>query len=151
MEEKFYTDGLHFTCTRCSACCRYNPGYVFLSLSDIDCLVAFLQISKHDFIMKYVKEVDMGDYRRLSLTEKPNFDCIFWTDGGCTVYPARPLQCRSYPFWQQNLVSREVWDGLSASCPGINKGKLHSEDEIEKWLKQRYDSPLIRMSERSKS
>ncbi len=35
MEEVFYGRGLRFECTRCSRCCRHNPGYVFLSPVDL--------------------------------------------------------------------------------------------------------------------
>jgi len=150
MEEKFYREGLRFSCARCSSCCRHDPGFVFLSLKDIETLIAFLRLSKHDFIMRYVKEVDMGDYRRLSLIEKPNYDCIFWDEGGCSVYEARPLQCRSYPFWHHHLLSKDTWDALADSCPGINNGSLHTEEEIEGWLRQRSVNPLIRMPARIK-
>ena len=78
----------------------------------------------------------------ISLTEKENYDCIFW-DGGCTVYEHRPLQCRSYPFWGANLESKEAWRGLAAVCPGANRGKLHSLAEIERWLKARQQDPPV--------
>ncbi|HUX21603.1 MAG TPA: YkgJ family cysteine cluster protein, partial [Spirochaetia bacterium] len=35
MYKPFYQDGLRFECTRCDACCRHEPGYVFLSQTDL--------------------------------------------------------------------------------------------------------------------
>ena len=38
---------------------------------------------------------------RVTLRERANGDCVFWDrKAGCTVYPARPAQCRTWPFWE---------------------------------------------------
>jgi len=143
MEEPFYKDGLHFECQRCSGCCRFDSGYVFLSHQDLDRLASNLSLTQDEFLEKYCVKVDMGGYFRISLIEKPNYDCIFWRDGGCAVYEARPLQCRSYPFWEHQLESKEAWENVAKSCPGINKGALHSRQEIEEWLARRKMEKLI--------
>jgi Fe-S-cluster containining protein len=59
------------------------------------------------------------------------------------VYEARPLQCRTYPFWSSSLGSREDWDTLGRSCPGVNKGKLYTEAEIEERLLMRRKEILL--------
>lgn len=82
----------------------------------------------------------------MSLKEKPNYDCIFWEEGHCTVYKARPLQCRNYPFWHQNLISRSIWDGIGKDCPGINNGKKHSYKEITRKLRKRKIEPFVNIS-----
>lgn len=142
MNEPFYSKGLRFECTMCHACCRYEPGYVFLSERDVERLTAGLGLSRADFLARYCREVDTNGGRMISLKEKPNFDCIFW-DNGCTVYQHRPLQCRSYPFWKPNLSSRRAWDALKPVCPGVGHGKLHSLQDIEAWLEARADDPPI--------
>ena len=143
MEEPFYREGLSFECTRCSACCRHDPGFVFLSVSDLRRLSDFHGISPEEFSSAYCRKVDAGGFKRLSLKEKSNNDCWFWGDNGCMVYEARPLQCRSYPFWFSLTASREVWDAEGKSCPGINRGRLHTRDEIEAWLAWRKREPYI--------
>ncbi len=70
----------------------------------------------------------------MSLIEKRNYDCIFWSEEGCEVYAARPFQCRSFPFWSSIVDDREHWEEQGRSCPGINEGDLHSSSEIERWL-----------------
>jgi uncharacterized protein len=139
----FYVEGLRFGCTRCSACCRHTPGYVFLSEADVRALMAHLGVSRKDFLLDCCRQVDFGIARRLSLREKPNVDCIFWGEGGCTVYPARPLQCRSFPFWPAHLGSRKDWDDCAARCPGVGKGELHGGDEIEGWLRERREEGFL--------
>ena len=95
------------------------------------------------FLTSYCRVVRLSAIGRISLKEKDNYDCIFWRDGGCSVYPHRPLQCRSYPFWSPNLASRSAWDSLDPTCPGVNQGDLHSRTEIDDWLKTRLEEPFI--------
>ncbi len=146
MGRPFYSDGLKFECTRCSACCRFDPGFVFLSRNDLDRLLSFMSMKKDSFIRKYCRIVDMGNTRRLSLVEKENYDCIFWSENGCAVYEARPLQCRSYPFWRPFLESKEAWDAEAENCPGMNRGTVHSAKVIEKWLEKR-DNETYRLED----
>ncbi|MCL1818168.1 MAG: YkgJ family cysteine cluster protein [Spirochaetaceae bacterium] len=143
MGEVFYAEGLRFSCQRCSRCCRLEPGYVFLSETDVTVFSRGLRIPRGAFIKNYCREVEINGNRRLSLREKPNLDCVFWEGDGCRAYAYRPLQCRSYPFWHANLASRSVWDALASSCAGIGKGELHSQNEIEGWLRKREDEVLI--------
>jgi len=143
LEEPFYSKGLSFECTRCSACCRFDPGYVFLSETDLQRLTAFTGLDREDFISLYCRKVDAGGFKRLSLKEKTNNDCWFWEENGCTVYEARPLQCRSFPFWFVTMGSREAWDREAAHCPGINRGRVHTREEIEAWLSWRKREPYI--------
>ncbi|MGA2614974.1 MAG: YkgJ family cysteine cluster protein [Spirochaetia bacterium] len=142
-KDVFYNTGLRFACTRCSKCCRLTPGYVFLSEADIAPLVAALGVERQAFFHRYCRRVRFGPVLRLSLREKPNVDCILWENGGCSVYEARPLQCRSFPFWSSCLSSPEEWQHHARQCPGIGTGPLHSRQEIEKWLAQRMKEPFI--------
>jgi hypothetical protein len=144
MHKPFYQDGLRFECTRCDACCRHEPGYVFLSETDLLRLAEAKGLSRDSLIEKYCRTVQIGALRMLSLNEKPNFDCIFW-DNGCTVYDGRPLQCRSYPFWGSNVATEEAWQATAAVCPGANRGKLHRKKEIDRWLNARHRDPPITM------
>lgn len=73
---------------------------------------------------------------RYSLTEKPNGDCVFLQSEGngrriCTIYPVRPLQCRTWPFWTINLKSPLAWAAAGETCPGMNQGKPYTFEEIE--------------------
>lgn len=143
MSKPFYKDGLQFECQRCSYCCRHEPGFVFLSKKDLLAMMAETGLGRDQFIEKYCKWVDIGFFKRLSLVEKKNNDCIFWSEAGCQVYMARPLQCRSYPFWIQVVETPGTWAEEGLSCPGIGQGKHHSAKEIDDWLQMRLDDPLI--------
>lgn len=65
-----------------------------------------------------------------------NGDCVFWKDG-CTVYPERPRQCRSFPFWRENLLSQDEWTKLKEFCHGVDRGRLYPLEEIRSVFKGR--------------
>lgn len=143
MEEKFYKNGLNFQCARCSKCCRHEPGYVFISTNDLKTIPSVLGISKDEFLKKYCKKIDLGICSRVTLIEKSNYDCIFWESGSCLIYENRPIQCKTYPFWSSSLESKEDWENLGYSCPGVGHGKLYTFKEIEEKLTLRKDETLL--------
>jgi Fe-S-cluster containining protein len=140
-ELPFYARGLRFSCARCSECCRIDPGFVFLREGDLSALVPALKTKYAEFIQRYCRWTpDVDGKERLSLKEKANYDCILWSNG-CACYEARPLQCRTYPFWPSMLASRKTWEAMS--CPGMGRGTLHSREEIEALLALQSAEPII--------
>jgi Fe-S-cluster containining protein len=140
-ELPFYAQGLRFSCARCSECCRIDPGFVFLRKNDMEMLVSALKVTYTEFIQRYCRWAPNADGReQLSLREKANYDCIFWSNG-CAVYEARPLQCRAYPFWPSMLASRDVWE--ASRCAGMGTGALYSREEIEVALARQRAQPII--------
>jgi len=123
----WYSAGLRFTCGRCGACCRGEPGYVWVTHEEAVRIAAFMKISLDDFTRGFLRRVG----RRTSLVEKANGDCCFW-DGakGCSIHPVRPVQCRTFPFWRANLESGEAWASLLSRCPGAGRGRLYTREEI---------------------
>ena len=132
----FYAEGLEFKCNRCSVCCRHTPGYVFLSLNDLHRLLSHTQMEKEKFLQTYCRIIPTFRGKKISLQEKRNYDCIFWNNGGCIYYEARPFQCRSFPFWTSHLSSKSKWQELTSFCPGIGKGIMHHRIVIEEWIKE---------------
>ena len=143
MSSVFYEGGLRFTCTRCSKCCRHDPGFVFLSRVDLQRLASSLGLGDTTFIERFCRRVSIGGFTRITLREKENYDCVFWEESGCTVYENRPLQCRAYPFWAQNLTDPAAWEAMKSECPGVDIGKLHTRSEIDAWLEARLRDPLL--------
>ncbi len=87
-----------------------------------------LDLGLDEFTTRFVRQV--GD--RYSLREHANGDCVFWDQtAGCTVYAARPVQCRTWPFWPAHLRSPDAWRETQAFCPGAREGPLISVEEIE--------------------
>lgn len=125
MAKKWYEDGVQFKCTGCGGCCTGSPGYVMLKEEDIERLHKYLKISRKEFLEKYTRQV----YEKISLKELPaqNYDCIFLKDKKrCSVYPARPRQCATYPDWIQIRCSETAWNNEAKRCEGIN----HPDGEL---------------------
>jgi Fe-S-cluster containining protein len=110
---------------------------VFLSYKDLNKLASELKMDENSFLSACCHWVEREQgVEFLSLKEKSNYDCIFW-NSGCTVYQSRPLQCRTFPFWESILCSVKTWDATAESCPGINSGLLRSYEEIKGCLMAR--------------
>ena len=121
----WYGGGLRFTCTQCGNCCTGPQGYVWISTTEIHRLAKHLKISTDEVIDKYCRRIG----KRFSLKEHRNsrgeYDCTFLKevktpagDGSqvvhsrrvCTIYEYRPLQCRTWPFWDGNLSGPAAWN-----------------------------------------
>ncbi|WP_146049327.1 YkgJ family cysteine cluster protein [Alkalispirochaeta sphaeroplastigenens] len=138
MEKRFF-------CTQCGICCRYEEGYVFLSPQDLEQLTAFLGQKEARIVEEYCRWVPLGGEDQLSLREQPNHDCVFWRDGGCIVYEARPLQCRTYPLWRHILEEPRGWEQEALSCPGIGIGEKVSFLAEKRALRERQrQGPITR-------
>jgi Fe-S-cluster containining protein len=145
--QAWYADGLRFTCTQCGNCCTGEPGYIWISIEEVQRLGAHLKTSPQEIIDRYCRKID----GKLSLRERRNsrgeHDCIFLEeqrvaqrlpDGQhvtqtrrvCTIYPARPLQCRTWPFWSENLQDESRWKRAARRCPGMNSGKSYTFEQI---------------------
>lgn len=145
MDNIYYQSGLQFSCQRCSKCCRFDPGYVFLTKSDLSALIQATGTTRDLFLEKFCRWIPVNGDCYLSLKEKQNYDCIFWEQRGCSVYEHRPIQCKSYPFWESFLISEDQWESLKASCPGVGIGPVHRPEEIEEWVQLRKRTPYIRI------
>ena len=113
-------DGLRFACLPgCTACCR-EPGFVYLTEDDLRRAADFLGLSSAEFEARYVYRTR----RRLRLRKPRGKQCPFLLEDGCRIHPAKPTQCRLYPFWPELVEDREAWREAARICPGIGTGPL---------------------------
>jgi len=130
---KFYREGIRFSCTRTGRCCksRGKYRYVYLCLDDRRRLAAHFGIPTLRFTKRYAAKT--GGLFHLTMTGDA---CLFLKRGRCSVYDARPLQCRTWPFWPENMRPR-VWEReVAPNCPGVGRGRLHTAGEIEAILSE---------------
>ena len=127
MEEPWYKDGLRFRCTRCGNCCTGEPGHVWVSAEELAAIAEYRGEPVEEVVALYTYVA----YRGRSLREKGNGDCVFYDrHAGCTIYPVRPRQCRTWPFWESNVRSPEAWERTCQVCPGSGRGDLIPPEEI---------------------
>jgi Fe-S-cluster containining protein len=128
----WYHAGLRFQCTRCGHCCTGEPGNVWVNEEEVAAIAAHRGETVEVVTAVYTRP----EGRRRSLREKANGDCVFYDrDEGCTVYPVRPRQCRTWPFWEGNVVTPAAWEQTCKICPGSGKGELIPAEEITRRMK----------------
>ena len=101
-------------------------------------IAGFLRISTGDLRRNYLKRVGL---RATIIEHDLTKDCIFLRQiergKKCMIYPVRPSQCRNWPFWPSNLASGKAWNQATRKCPGVNRGRLYSREEIDRIKKSR--------------
>ena len=114
---------------------------IFDSHFDICRLFSFskyFKISLKTFKKKYCQITD--GFIHLAEKDELKGKCIFLKDKMYTVYKGRPSQCRTWPFWNDNMNTK-IWNkDISVNCPGVGRGKLISQKKINKLLKEDLDN-----------
>jgi len=150
----WYVGGLHFECMQCGRCCAGpSEGYIWVTRAEIKLIADFLKMTEAQLRQKYLKRVGL---RTTIIEHHFTKNCIFLKHGSilcplgatkdelhgkqknCLIYPVRPNQCRTWPFWPSNLKSPDIWNETAKKCPGINRGRFYSFEEIKKIKKQKW-------------
>lgn len=135
----WFDQGLQFECQRCGVCCTGDPGTVYVNDAEVKAIAEFLGLSLDAFATQYIYAFRDGH----SIKEDRDGRCLFHKDGykdgykdgchkGCAIYPIRPSQCRTFPFWSEILRTEKSWHKAALSCKGIGRGRLFSRERILK-------------------
>jgi hypothetical protein len=97
-------------------------------------MAAFIKMDVVAF-REHFATVLMGNWSLKELKRDGKYDCIFLDrdDQGkalCGIYSVRPKQCRTWPFWSENLTSEKEWQHAKQNCPGMNEGNFFPSDQI---------------------
>lgn len=126
----WYAKGLRFECTQCGNCCTSHGeySYVYLAEADVVAIAGHLGLARAAFLQRWCKQDEGFTILRMDAPQ-----CPFLTeDRRCSIYPVRPKQCATWPFWEDNL-DRARWEGpVKDCCPGIGKGELRPATEVER-------------------
>ncbi|MGE3975109.1 MAG: YkgJ family cysteine cluster protein [Bdellovibrionales bacterium] len=138
-KNKWWSEGVRFECQGSGKCCTSHGeyGFVYLTLKDRQRFAKHFKMTTAAFTKKYCDEQE-GMY---NLKENPqNPDCMFLKNKRCSVYEARPTQCRTWPFWPE-VMSPKAWsEDVASFCPGVGKGSLIPAEKIAAALKEQKES-----------
>ena len=125
-------EALRFQCTGCGSCC-IGDGTVAVTDGEAERIRAFLGVSRAWFRRRYLVRLS-GSGRGIRLGEDGR--CSFLgRNGRCRVYPVRPVQCRTYPFWPELVASRRAWLEEGRFCEGIGRGPAVPAARIQALLR----------------
>jgi Fe-S-cluster containining protein len=135
--KRLMAQGLRFECQPgCTACCR-QQGFVYLTEEDLIRIAGFLGMSAAEFERKYVYRT-----RNLQRLRVPRASrCHFLSDAGCGIHPAKPTQCRIFPFWPELVESRREWRKTARYCPGMGSGpfiQIETSRELSNEMREAY-------------
>lgn len=130
--QPWYKNGLQFECTQCGDCCSGSPGLVQFTAGEGTEMAASLGLTETEFYELYATKSPDGQYYELYdvYREGFGFDCILLDrcpDTGktsCRAHTGRPLQCRTWPFWPDNIVTERAWKKAAKDCEGIGRGGI---------------------------
>lgn len=146
VKEIWFEEGLRFKCTGCGGCCTGTPGYVYLSQTDLERLAEHFKMSQKEFAETYTQKE--GEF--YVLRDRPgSYDCTFLKNNRCSVYEARPTQCRTFPWWAYHLNEKKDWEEAAKRCEGINHPdaelvpSLHIQEQCLTYLDNLLDQNFI--------
>lgn len=99
-------------CLQCANCCKnYSPRF---KTPDIKRISKYLKLKESDFIEKYLRVDDDGDFVVKSTP------CPFLgTDNYCSIYDQRPSDCHRFPYTDEDVIIKRQTLTLKNStfCP----------------------------------
>ena len=111
---------MRFACqSGCTNCCT-RQGFIYLTEQDVVRAAEFLGMTPRAFERRYVYRT--RNLRRLRTPRRGR--CHFLEAEGCAIHPAKPTQCRLFPFWPEFVDDTKEWHKTAAWCPGIGQGEL---------------------------
>jgi len=124
----WYDEGVRFTCTQCGNCCTGPTGYVWFTPEEGRAMAKHLRLTEQGFLAQYARKLK-GRWSLNEVRADRGFDCVFLRrdESGkalCSIYPVRPAQCRTWPFWPFNLKSLRTYINVAKEtpCPGMIAG-----------------------------
>jgi len=105
-------------CATCQGrCCTGESGYIYVNKEEIENISKLLELDVKDFVRDYLYKKGYK-YSIKELKYNDSYECVFYDreSNGCGIYDSRPLQCRTFPFW--DYYKTRV-DELKLECPGI--------------------------------
>ncbi len=105
-------------CTECQGrCCNGESGDIFVNGKEIKAISRFLGIEASEFMEEYLIKVSYESSIK-EIKTNDNYACVFFDKekNKCSIYPVRPNQCRTFPFWS---CFKDKPKEVLRECPGI--------------------------------
>ena len=127
--------GSRFRCTQCGHCCE-RPGHVYFNREEVGPIARYLGIPVRRFLSKFAKK-SAGE-RGYELRMSPRGVCPFYREeeNTCGIHPVKFVQCRTYPYWPENVESPAAWAEVRRECEGIGQGERVRKRDVREDLEE---------------
>jgi Fe-S-cluster containining protein len=129
-----YPAAMRFQCIKCGICCgdtQEKTRHILLLKTEAEQIATTTSQPTSAFTVK-IKDKAPYSYE-MKKTEEGK--CVFLENNCCTIYTARPLICRFYPFELKIAHDGKHTFLYTTECPGINKGPMLSKNYFRKLLR----------------
>ncbi len=110
-----YPSGYDFKCQMCGTCCHYgNDEYIKITAKEKSRILRHLGISAKSLLQHYAKIVNGDIFLR-----RKQYKCVFLIDNGCLIQSIKPSQCKTWPFWKENVFKNRFKGSILRKCKGI--------------------------------
>lgn len=100
-------------------------------------MASTLGLTYEEFMARYaVRRGPTYTLAEIPSPDREGYDCVLLErdpESGmtrCSVHRERPMQCRTWPFWPENLKSARTWRTAARECEGIDRGPMVGYREI---------------------
>lgn len=121
-----YPSDLRWVCIRCANSCQDLPGRernILLAPNDIRRVTSATKLAAQEYSLPSQGTAPYG--RKM---KKRKGRCIFLRGSRCSIYGARPLICRFYPFSLHPSGDEMLEVGFDSSCSGMGKGPSRGKE-----------------------
>jgi len=140
---------LKFECLKCGSCCRDKRTIVTLTHRDIIRLAEATGMNEKELVRNILVFYQCDEsaerllafpsietYRGkavLGLRKREDGSCVFLNNNLCSIYPSRPITCRTFPFTfsiQDGWLRYGVATRAKDLCLGLGKGREVDEKSL---------------------
>ncbi len=120
----------------CGACCTGSPGYVAFTEEEARGMASRLGLSVDAFYARFARRLRGVGWSLRERRTEHGYDCVFLDRESqpgkalCAIHDARPAQCRTWPFWPENLRTRAAWERTARACEGVGRGAVVTIERI---------------------
>ena len=108
-------------CATCEGnCCIGESGYIWINPTEMESLAKLLNIAVSELKKNYLDKIGYKYSIKEQQYGQNSYACVFFDmdKRQCSVYEARPSQCRTFPFWDYFKSNLEE---VIQECPAIIK------------------------------
>ena len=108
-------------CDSCQGnCCIGESGNIWINKQEVEKLALHLNITLDELREKYIEKRGYKYSIKEVQLSYDNYACVFFNleKKQCSIYESRPIQCRTFPFWDYFKQNKEE---VIKECPAIEE------------------------------